>query len=174
MVARLHTVTSLHERLKTLDMNRCSKSLLWANQKCYEFSNKPHRMIVNRLKTCPFHSSPDFLLQSDGSPTYCPQTMSRVFGEYYKKLYNCLNADSRHLFSQDKFDSFFHPFKLPKLSPSQMTLLNAIVTLDELADVVRELPSHKSSGPDGLSYFYYKTFLTILSPYLLDLQYLPL
>lgn len=58
-------------------------------------------MLVNKLKPHPFHSYPEFLTQADGTPTHCPQTMSKVFGDFYKKLYNCLNTDPKHLFSQD-------------------------------------------------------------------------
>lgn len=95
--------------------------------------------------------------------------MSKVFGTFYDKLYNCLNTDPNHLFSQDEFNSFFDPLKLPKLTASQITTLNAAITSEELAEVVKELPLHKSLGPDGLPYIYYKAFLPILSLYLIDL-----
>lgn len=31
-------------------MNNIDKSLLWAKQKCYEYSNKPYRLLVKKLK----------------------------------------------------------------------------------------------------------------------------
>lgn len=69
-VAGLRAVTSLRNQLRSLDMKKIDKSLLWSKQKFYEYSNKPHRMLVNKLKPCPFHSSPDFLRQPDGTPTF--------------------------------------------------------------------------------------------------------
>lgn len=85
-VARLCMVTSLRNQLKSIDLNKVAKSLLWAKQKFYEYSNKPHRMLVNRLKPHPFHSCPDFLMQSNGSPTYCVPCPKS-----FQDLYNCLN-----------------------------------------------------------------------------------
>lgn len=162
MVAHLHTVTFLRNQLKSLDMNKVVKSLLWAKQKCYEYSNKLQRLLVNRLKPRQFQSSPNFLMQPNSSPTYCPHAISKVFGEFYCDLYNYLNSDSKYQFSQTKFDSFFASLHLPKLTSSHLSL-NARATAEELAEVIKNLPTHKSPGPDCL------TFLPILSPYLLDL-----
>lgn len=107
MVARLWTVTNLQNQLKSLDMKKVAKSLQWSKQKLYEYSNKPHRMLVNKMKSWPFHSSPDFLMQTNGSPTYCPSTMSKVFREFYHGLYNYLKTDPNYQFTQANFDSFF-------------------------------------------------------------------
>lgn len=67
--------------------------MLWARQHFYEFANKPHKMLVNKLKSHPFLSIPDNLTQPDGIPTYCPKAMSKVFSDFYNQLYNCLNSD---------------------------------------------------------------------------------
>lgn len=115
-VARLRTITSLLNQLKFLDMNKVAKSLLWAKQKFYEYSNKPDRMLVNRLKPHPFYSFPDLLMQPNGSPTYYSHTMAKPFGDFYHHLHNCLNSDPKYHFSQTKFDSFFASLHLPHLA----------------------------------------------------------
>jgi hypothetical protein len=48
-------------------------------------------------------------------------------------------------------------------------LLSAPITEAELSGVVRKLPLRKSPGPDGLPYEWYRTYLSVLSPVLLDL-----
>ncbi|PIO23371.1 hypothetical protein AB205_0126300, partial [Aquarana catesbeiana] len=96
-------------------MSRINKSLLWSKQKFYEYSNKPHKMLVNKLKPRPFQSSPEFPRQTDGTPTYCAFTMSKLFGEFYQQLYNCLQSDANYSFTQEKFNLFFEHLQLPKL-----------------------------------------------------------
>lgn len=55
---------------------------------------------------------------------------------------------------------------LPKLSIAQNSMLNTPVTVEEIAAVIKALPAHKSPGPDGLPYVYYKIFSPILNPHL--------
>lgn len=106
-------------------------------------------------------------MQVDGTPTYCPLTMAKVFGEFFHKLYNCLKTDPNYHFTQEKIDSFFKSLHLPKLCPDHLPSLNSTVTPEDLAEVVKNLPAHKS--PYGLPYSYYKTFLLILSPHKISL-----
>lgn len=168
-VVRLRTVVSLRNQLRSLTMSKIDKSLLWSKQKFYEYSNKPHKMLVNKLKPRPFQSFPDFLRQADGTPTYCPLTMSNLFEEFYQHLYNGLQTDPNYSFTKEKFDLFFKCLQLPKLSPEHLTSLNSIVTPEELEEVVKHLPTQKFPGPDVLPYSYYKTFLPILSPHMISL-----
>lgn len=71
-VAWLRAVTSLRNQIKSLDISGIVKSLLWVKQKFYEFSNKPHSMLVSRLNPRPFYYFPDHLKQSDGMPSCLP------------------------------------------------------------------------------------------------------
>lgn len=105
-VARLRAVTSLRNQLKSQAMTGIAKSLLWAKQKFFEYYNKPHRMLVSRLTPCPFNSFPDFLIQPDGMSTDCPQNITKVFGEFYTKLYNCFTPTHHPPFKQEALDAF--------------------------------------------------------------------
>lgn len=141
---------------------------MWPKQKMYEFSNKPHRMLVNKLCTRPFYLQ-DLLIQAYVSPTHCPQTMTQVFGDFYRKLYNCITPENHFNFTQDNFDQFVENLSLPKLTSSDLEKLNTPISPEELAKIVKDLPLHKSPGPDGLPYHYYKTFLTTLTLNMLEL-----
>lgn len=94
--------------------------------------------------------------------------MSKVFGDFYNKLYNCLCSDPLTQFTQEKFDAFVWSLQLPLICPEQLSSLNTPINA-ELADMIRLLLSHKAPGPDGLPYSYYKTFLQILAPHMLNL-----
>lgn len=126
-------------------------------------------MLVKKLKPGPFLSSPEFFRQIDGAPTYWPLTMSKVFGGFYHKLYNGLQMDPNYNFTQEKLDSFFSSLHLPTLYSDHLSSLNSAITPEELAEVVKNLPTQKSPGLDFLPYSYYKTFLPILSPHLLSI-----
>lgn len=126
-------------------------------------------MLVHKLKPHPFVSIPDCLLQSDGNSTYCAWTMSKVFGEFYQKLYNCLHTNLNSQFTQEKCNTFIASLQLPTISPDNRFMLNAPITVEEITEVIRHLPSHKSPGPDGLPYSYYKTFLQTLAPHMVNL-----
>lgn len=107
-----HSGSSLHchvppKSAQVLGFEEKWLNLIWTKQIFYEYYNKPHRMLVNRLKPRPFHSSPDFLMQTNGSPTYCPHTMSKVFGKFYQGLFNRFKSEPNYNFSQTKFDPFF-------------------------------------------------------------------
>ena len=65
--------------------------------------------------------------------------------------------------------SFLSPLTLPQLGPEDVQVLGDPITADELAAVVRKLPLRKSPGPDGLPYEWYRTYLPLLSPALLEL-----
>lgn len=122
-VEGLHKVVALHNQLKSLAYSKAAKSLMWAKQKFYEFSNKLHKMLVNKLRLRPFHSFPELLIQKYGTPTHCPQTMTKTFGDFYKELYNCLTPEKHFNFTQDKFDRFVRDLSLPKLTTSDLEKL---------------------------------------------------
>lgn len=126
-------------------------------------------MLVNKLRPRPFNSFPDFLLKDEASRTHCPLEMSKIFSSFYRKLYNCLQPENHFNFTKEKFDAYFEGLSLPKLSTSDLADLNAPITAEELLSTINYLPPHKSPGPDGLPYIYYKTFFYILAPHLLAL-----
>lgn len=126
-------------------------------------------MLVHKLKPRPYTSTPDFLLQSDGNPTYCTWTISKIFGEFYQKRYNCLSADPNSQFTTEKCKTFVDSLNLLTLSPDNFSGLNAPITVEEITEVIKHLLSHKSPGPDGLPYLYYKTFLQTLALHIVKL-----
>lgn len=127
-------------------------------------------MLVSRLNPRPSLSFPDYIKCTDGTPTFCQQTMSQVFGEFYDKLYNCLSPDQNPPFDHKAFETFMADLRLPRLVEEEVQILNAPITEEELTRTVKSLPSHKAPGPDSLPYTYYKTFLPTISKHLLSLK----
>ena len=46
-------------------------------------------------------------------------------------------------------DAFLENHKLPKLELKEIESLNRPITREEIEAVIKNLPRHKSSGPDG-------------------------
>ena len=65
-------------------------------------------------------------------------------------------------------DKFLEKYHLPKLN-EEAESLNRQVTAGEIEALIKNLPVHKSLGPDGFTGEFYKTFKEELTPVLLKL-----
>ena len=63
-------------------------------------------------------------------------------------------------------DKFLEKYNLPKLNKEKAENLNRPITADKIEAVIKKLPTHKSSGPDGFTGEFYKAFKEELTPIL--------
>ena len=61
-------------------------------------------------------------------------------------------------------ETFLEKDNLPKLSEEEAESLNRPITPNEIETVIKTLPTHKSSGPDGFTRKFYKAFKEKLTP----------
>ena len=78
---------------------------------------------------------------------------------YYEELY------AKKFENLDEMDKFLEKYNLPKVN-EEAESLNRPITADEIEAVIRKLPTHKSSGPDGFTGEFYRTFKGELTPIL--------
>ena len=66
-----------------------------------------------------------------------------ILKTYYEQLY------TNKLGNLEEMDAFLENLKLPKLKQEERESLNRPITKKEFEAVIKNLPRHKSPGPDG-------------------------
>ena len=64
---------------------------------------------------------------------------------------------------------FLGRFNLPRLNQEEIENMNRPITSNEIATVIKNLPTNKSPGPDSFTGEFYPTFREELTPILLKL-----
>ena len=64
---------------------------------------------------------------------------------------------------------FLEMHNLPKLNQEEIENMNRPITSTEIETVIKNLPTNKSSGPDGFTGKFYQTFRQQLMPIFLKL-----
>ena len=58
----------------------------------------------------------------------------------------------------EEMDKFLERYNLPRLNQEETENMNRPITSNEIETVVKNLPTNKSSGPDGFKGQFYQTF----------------
>ena len=83
--------------------------------------------------------------------------------DYYKQLY----ANKMH--NLEEVYKFLEKHNLPKLNQEEIENINRPITSTEIDTVIKNLPTNKSPGPDGITGEFYETFREELTLILLKL-----
>ena len=66
----------------------------------------------------------------------------------------------------EEMDKFLERYNLPRLNQEETENMNKPITSNEIESVIKNLPTNKSSGPDGFTGEFYQTFRKELTPIL--------
>ena len=67
----------------------------------------------------------------------------------------------------EEMDKFLEKYNFPKLNQEEIENLNRPITSREIETVIRNLPTNKSPGPDGVTGEFYRKFRKEQTPILL-------
>ena len=83
--------------------------------------------------------------------------------DYYKQLY------ANKMGNLEGMDKFLEKHNLLRLNQEEIENINRSITSTEIQTVIKNLPTNKSSRPDGFTSEFYKTFREELTPIFLKL-----
>ena len=71
--------------------------------------------------------------------------IQRIISEHYKQLY------TNKMHKLEEMDKFLERCNLPRLNQEEIENMNRPITSIEIETVIKNLPTNKSPGPDGLN-----------------------
>ena len=83
--------------------------------------------------------------------------------DYNKQLY------ANKIDNLEEMDKFLEKHNLPRLNQEEIENINRPITSTKIETVIKNLPTNKSSGPDGFTGEFHQTFGEELTPILLNL-----
>ena len=102
-------------------------------------------------------------MNEKGEITTNTKEIQTILKTYYEQLY------ANKLGNLEEMDAFLESHKLPKLEQEEIENLTRQTTREEIEAVIKNLPRHKSPGPDGFPGEFYQTFKEEIIPILLKL-----
>ena len=93
----------------------------------------------------------DKIMNENGIITTNPSEIQAIIREYYERIY------ANKLDNLEEMDKFLSSHTLPKLKQEKIESLNRPKTSEETESVIKNLPTNKSSGPDGFPGEFYQT-----------------
>ena len=69
----------------------------------------------------------------------------------------------------EEMDKFLARYNLPRLNQEEIENMNRPITTNEIENVIKNLPTNKSPGPDGFTGAFYQTFRQELTSTLLKI-----
>jgi hypothetical protein len=89
--------------------------------------------------------------------------IQKIIRDFFENLY------SNKFENLDEIDRFLDTYSHAKLNHENINHLNRSITQNEIEAAIKSFPKKKSSGPDGVSAEFHKTFKEELIPTLLKL-----
>ena len=99
----------------------------------------------------------------NGDITTDKAEIQRIIRDYYQQLY------ANKMDNLEERDEFLGEHNLPKLNQKEIENLHRPITSTEIETVIKNLPTNKSPGPDGITGEFYQKFREELTPILLKL-----
>lgn len=138
--------------------------LFRTRQTYFESGDKTGKLLANYIKHKECSSIIPSVRSSRGDIFTTATDINNTFKEFYIDLYKSASSS----LTDEDISRFLEPLDLPKLSNEQKQLLDSDITLEEVIEVIRALPTGKAPGPDGFPTDFFKEHAKDLAPLMLE------
>ena len=107
--------------------------------------NKIDKPLARLIKKQREKNQINEIRNENGEITTDNTEIQRITRDYYQQLY------ANKMDNVEEMNKFLEKYNFPKLNQEEIENLNRPITSTEIETVIRNLPTHKSPGPDGLN-----------------------
>ena len=129
----------------------------------FEKINKIDKPLARLIKKKRERMQISKIRNEKGDITTDTTEIQRIIRDYYKQLY--ANKMDNH----EEMGKFLEGYSFPRLNQQELENIKRSITSNETETGIKNLPTNKSSGPDGFTGEFYQTLREELTPILLKL-----
>ena len=136
---------------------KINKTKSWFFEKINKIDKPLARLIKKKRRKTQFNR----IRNEKGEVTTDTAEVQKIMRDYYKQLY------ANKMDNLEEMNKFLEKYNLLRLNQEEIENMNRPITSTEIETVIKNLPTHKSPGPDGFTGEFYQTFREELTPVIL-------